>query len=295
MAVKPSYGIRTAMLASTLDTEITLQKDGVGLRPLPIKFIVLTIASGIGCLKAVTSNLVSVGSVMQKILFAALWMAITILLFMNDKTKRLNIYKLISAVNYFANPGNRVVETRRDDPANGMMDMCNILRIDEDGLITFCDKTYGHMYRVTGSASALLFDEDQASIVNAVDNFYRKPDDDTEFIFITTKESQKVYRQIAAVKRRYKSLEVRDPELTALLDKQLKILKEKVGSEYQSIHQYMIIKSNSKEALHKAKVVVQNELDSGALVIRRCIALDDIDITEMLASIYTVPKWDTEG
>ena len=289
------------MLASTLDTEIVLQKDGVGLRPLPIKFIVLTIASGIACLKCVTTPLISVGSIFQKIVFAALWMTITVLLFMNDKTKRLNVSRLISAINYFANPSNRQVDTRRTDPANGMMDICGILRIDDGsegkdtrGLITFADKTYGYMYRVTGSASALLFDSDQATIVNAVDNFYRKPDDDTEFIFITTKEAQRTYRQVAAVKQRYKKLQFHDPDLTALLDKQVKILRERVGKEYLSIHQYMIIKSKSMEALRKAQVVVQNELDSGALYIRRCICLDEVDVCEILSSIYTVPKWDVE-
>ena len=39
MAVKQSYGIKTPMLSTALDTEITLQKNGVGLRPLPIKFV----------------------------------------------------------------------------------------------------------------------------------------------------------------------------------------------------------------------------------------------------------------
>ena len=46
MAVKQSYGSKTPMLSTALDTEITLQKDGVGLRPLPIKFDIITVLSG---------------------------------------------------------------------------------------------------------------------------------------------------------------------------------------------------------------------------------------------------------
>lgn len=293
MAVKGSYGIRTPMLASSMDTEIVLQKDGVGLRPLPIKFIIATVISGLICFKFTTTNLVSAGTMIQKVLFVALWLCITILMFMSDKTKRMNFNKMISAINYFANPSNRRVETTRLDPANDMMALCNIASVSEDGLITFCDHTVGYMYRVTGAASALLFDSDKNSIINAVDNFYRKPDSDTEFIYITTKESQKTYRQVAAVKRRYDALSIRDPELTRLLDEQLKTLREKVGKQYMSIHQYMILKSKSEESLHKAKLVVQSELDSGGLMIRRCVPLDDQEILEQFAAIYTVPKWDT--
>lgn len=293
MAVKSSYGVRTAMLASTMDTEITLQKDGVGLRPLPIKFIILTILSGIVCLKVLTGNFIGAGNLFQKALFVVMWVAMTILLFMNDKTKRMNIQKLISAINYFSIGSNRNVETRRTDPANGMLDICNISSVEEDGLINFCDKTVGYMYRITGSASVLLFDEDKDSIVNAVDGFYRKVESDTEFIFLTLKESQKVYNQAAAIQKRYNNLSVKDPELTDLLDKQLIQLRDIVGKRYLSIHQYMIIKSNSQEALTKAKVTVQGELDGGALMIRRCIPLDDQEILEQLSTIYTVPKWDS--
>lgn len=291
MAVKTSYGIRTAMLASQMDTEIVLEKDGIGLRPIPIKFILMTLVSALICFKCVNTEFISYGSTFQKVLFVALWMGITLVCFFSDKTKQMNFFKLFSGLNYFSNPANRKISTRRTDPANDMMEICNIADIDDsDGLITFCDKSVGYMYRVTGSASALLFESDRNAIINAVDMFYRKPDSDTEFIFLTTKEAQQTYRQIAAIQRRYKNLTVHDPDLIALLDAQLKQLREKVGKEYMSIHQYMILKSKSSESLHKAKLVVQSELDSGAMMIRRCVPLDKEEIIEQFSKIYTVPK-----
>ena len=291
MAVKQAYGIRTPMLSTALDTEITLQKDGVGLRPLPIKFVIITIVSGCLCLKATTSQMVSVGNAVQKIIFVCMWITMTILLFMTDKTKRMNFQSLISLVNYLAIPTNRKVITRRDVPATGMLDMCNIKAIDKSGKITFADRNVGYMYRVTGTASVLLFDSDKNQIINAVDNFYRKVDSNTEYIFITLKEPQKIYNQAAAVKKRYNKLTVYDNDLNDLCNNQLVMLRDVVGKKYQSIHQYMIVKSDNQEALTAAKITLQNELDASGLFIKRCIPLYEDEILEALATVYASPKY----
>lgn len=292
MAVKASYGIKTPMLSTALDTEITLQKDGVGLRPLPIKFVIITIISGVLCMKATMSEMVSVGNMVQKTVFVCMWITMTILLFMSDKTKRMNVQNIISLLNYLAIPSNRRVITRRNVPATAMLDMCNIKNIDESGTIKFADHHYGYMYRVTGSASVLLFDTDKNQIINAVDNFYRKIDANTEFIFMTLKESQKIYNQAVAVKHRYNKLDVYDPDLNDLCNNQLVMLRDVVGKKYQSIHQYMIVKADSLESLTAAKITLMSELDSSGLFIRRCIPLYKDEILEALASVYSSPTYD---
>lgn len=292
MAVKQSYGIKTPMLSTALDTEITLQKDGVGLRPLPIKFVIITIVSGCLCLKVSTDDMVAVGNPLQKVIFVCMWITMTILLFMTDKTKRMNFQNIISLLNYLAVPSNRRVITRRDTPATAMLDMCNIKSIDTSGLIKFADRHYGYMYRVTGTASVLLFDTDKNQIINAVDNFYRKVDANTEYIFITLKEPQKIYNQVAAVKHRFDRLSVYDADLSDLCNNQLIMLRDVVGKKYQSIHQYMIIKADSIESLTAAKITLQSELDSSGLFIKRCIPLYNDEILEALATVYASPKYD---
>lgn len=291
MAVKQSYGIKTPMLSTALDTEITLQKDGVGLRPLPIKFVIITIISGCLCVGATTSELVSVGNSVQQSIFVCMWVAMTILLFMSDKTKRMNFLSIISLLNYIVVPTNRRVMTRRDTPATGMLDICNVKSIDNSGMIKFADRTFGYMYRVTGSASVLLFDEDKQRIINAVDNFYRKISTNTEFIFLTLKEPQKVYNQAAAVKHRYNRLKIYDNDLNDLCNNQLVMLRDVVGKKYQSIHQYMIVKADSIETLTAAKITLQTELDASGLFIKRCIPLYDDEILEVLAAVFTSPKY----
>lgn len=291
MALKQSYGIKTPMLSTALDTEITLQKDGVGLKPLPIKFVIITVISGCLCIGATQTDLVSVGNTLQKVIFVVMWIAMTILLFMTDKTKRMNFQSIISLLNYIAVKSNRKVITRRNVPATAMMDICNIKSIDDTGTIRFADRSWGYMYRVTGTASVLLFDEDKNSIINAVDNFYRKADPNVEFIFITLKESQKVYNQAAAVKHRFNRLKLFDNDLNDLCNNQLTMLKEVVGKKYQSIHQYMIVKADSMETLTSAKITLQTEIDTSGLFIKRCIPLYEDEILEVLASSFTSPQY----
>ena len=287
MAVKQSYGIKTPMLSTPMDTEITLQKDGVGLRPLPIKFVIITVISAVACFSAVNSEMIAVGNIVQKTIFVCMWVMMTILLFMSDKTKRMNFQNIISLVNYLLVSTNRRVVTRRTAPATAMLDMCNIKDIDSTGIIRFADRSYGYMYRVTGTASVLLFDEDKKRIINAVDNFFRKCDSNTQFIFITLKEPQKVYNQAAAIKHRYDNLRVRDEDLNDLCNNQLEMLRDVVGTQYQSIHQYMIVKADSMETLISAKITLQTELDTSGLFIKRCIPLYEEEVLEVLSNNYT--------
>lgn len=291
MAVKQSYGIKTPMLSTAMDTEITLQKDGVGLKPLPIKFVIITIISGVLCMKASMSEMVSVGNIVQRIVFVCMWITMTVLLFMSDRTQRMNVQNIMSLLSYLTVPSNKKIMTRRDEPATGMLDMCNIKGISDNGIIKFADRNYGYMYRVTGSASVLLFDTDKKSIINAVDNFYRKIDSNTEYIYITLKEPQKIYNQAVAVKHRYNRLDVYDPDLNDLCNNQLVMLRDVVGKKYQSIHQYMIVKADSMESLTAAKITLQSELDSSGLFIKRCIPLYRDEILEALSVIYSSPKY----
>ena len=70
------------------------------------------------------------------------------------------------------------------------------------------------------------------------------------------------------------------------------MLREVVGKQYQSIHQYMIVKADSLESLTASKILLQNELDASGLVIKRCIPLYEDEILEALSVTFTVPKYD---
>jgi hypothetical protein len=173
-----------------------------------------------------------------------------------------------------------------------MLDITNIKHIDETGLITFSDKSVGVMYRITGNASVLLFENDRDSILNRVDSFYRTVEPDIEFIFMTLKEPQRVYQQAAAISRRHRALTLKDEDLTKLANNQLLMLRDTVGYKFKSVHQYMIMKAASEDVLMTAKLALQTELNQSAMFVRKCVPLNDKDIAEQLAVVYSSPKYD---
>ena len=139
---------------------------------------------------------------------------------------------------------------------------------------------------MVGSASILLFESDQEAILTRVDNFFKKWQTDSEVIFMTAKEGQKVYRQLANLQKRYENLQNDDQDLRDLAEEQFRILRDYVGSEFKSIHQYMVIKSDNKEALRVANGILQTEVENSALFIKQCVPLERDDTLEILRSIY---------
>ena len=86
--------------------------------------------------------------------------------------------------------------------------------------------------------------------------------------------------------RRYENLKNDDPDLRNIAEEQFHILREYVGKEFKSIHQYMLVKSKNKEALRVATSAIQTEVENSALMIKQCVPLEKDDVETLLASIY---------
>lgn len=284
---KDSYHIPYGLDQSYLDMTISLNsKDGTVGKVLPAMVVVSYIVSFLACLACLTKTFIgSMSSSPQKVLFVVLWVALTIVLTSFDGTRRMNLQRIMSLLNYLPKRA-RYVYTRSNRDAIPFYNIAFIKGIDDDGLIIYEDDTYGYWYRVVGSASILLFDADRDMIITRVDNFYRKWDCDSEITFVTSKEAQKVYRQVANLSRRYENLKNDDPDLRNLAEEQFHILRDYVGAEFKSIHQYMLVKSKNKEALRVATSILQTEVENSALMIKQCVPLEKVDVEPLLASIY---------
>jgi CCR4-NOT transcriptional regulation complex NOT5 subunit len=88
------------------------------------------------------------------------------------------------------------------------------------------------------------------------------------------------------LQKRYENLQNDDPDLRDLAEEQFRILRDYVGKEFKSIHQYMVIKSSSKEALRVANNILQSEVENSSLFIKQCVPLEKDDTLEVLRSIY---------
>lgn len=284
---KDRYKISDTLDKSMGDMEISLQSsDGIGARPMPIKIILMYALSIILWFFAVAKTFIADGGIGLIIVFSALWFALTALLLHRDKTGLPQASLVVSMLNYL--PKNlRYVVTRNNAPAKDFYTIAGIEDIDgEKGLITFTDGTYGYMYRVVGTGSILLFDEDRKAILDRVDSFYKKMKPEYELIFITSKEAQKIYRQVARLKERYDNLDFNDPELRAVADMEYNYLKNVVGGSFRSIHQYLIIKAENTEALTVGKNMLQSEVENSSYMFKQCTALFGNDIYDVFRTIY---------
>jgi hypothetical protein len=182
---------------------------------------------------------------------------------------------------------NRNVFTRRSNNAAPFYGIVGIDSIDEDsGVVKYMDGTYGYWYSVVGSASVLLFPEDRDAVLLKVDDFYKKMQPDCEILFVTTKEPQRIVRQQAHLVAQYKALAYADPDIDKIVKEQYNVLTNFVGKEFKSLHQYMILKGDTREALSVANNIVLGECENSSLVIKECTPLYRKDIERVLKTIY---------
>lgn len=286
-AAKDSYQIPYGLEQSYMDMTIALQsKDGSVGKVLPMLVVVTYVFSFLACMFCVTKTFIgTMGSPLQIGLFVLLWALLTVLLASYDGTRRMNAQRVLTLLNYLPKSA-RYIYTRSHNDAGPFWQVLGIEDIEEDGKLVFADGSLGYMYRVVGSASILLFDADRDAIVSRVDNFYRKWNLETEIIYLTTKEAQKVYRQMANLKHRYQNLKNDDPDLRDLGEEQFRILRDYVGSEFKSIHQYMILKAANGEALRAANAILETEVETSSLMIKQCVPLELEDVYAVLQSLY---------
>lgn len=289
MAVKESYKIPASIDESYMDMEITLKnKDGIGLKPLPIRVILLWVASMLIMFFLITNEHSPVGhmGIGIKLLFGALWVAFTMIMTRTDDARQMRI-ELVSPLMNYLPKGNRNVFTRRSNNPGPFYGIVGIEDIDEkSGVVKYMDGTYGYWYSVVGSASVLLFPEDRTAILSKVDDFYKKLQTDCEIIFVTTKEPQRVVRQQAHLTAQYNNLEYADPDIDKLYKEQYNILSDFVGKEFKSLHQYMILKGDTREALSVINNIIKGEYEGSKLVFKECMPLYREDIESVLRIIY---------
>lgn len=283
--VRNIFKIPTRLNRTFLDHEISFQVFGMQVPPTPIKQLLFLVGGALLIAWSATST--SLKSAHPGLIaFYLVWALATLIYFGTlTKTRELRARTLPALASY-APKAARVVITRRDSDPNPFASIVGIDAIDTDGRITFADGTFGQIYLVAGTASFLLFEEDSQAILKRVDAFWRKVETSCEYIFITTKEPQRIYHQVANLERRNRALEVRDPDLLELQNEQYAVLTGHVGDRFTSIHQYVVLKATSAEALRQAHQILQAEVEDSTHMIKEITMLDRDEATQMLRVLY---------
>lgn len=284
---KQAYKIPFDLNASYADMEIAIRtKDGIGFKPAPMRNVLAYVIGFLSCFWIIRNTVMGASALPNQIFFAGIYIIGVFMLCKRDPTQRMQASLIGPLLNYIPHKS-RVVMTRSNQNAAPFYQLVGIERVDKkSGLIVFADGTFGYMYRVVGSGSILLFDADKNAILDRVDAFYRKMNTDAELVFLTIKSSQAVYKQLAALKRTYDNLEVRDPGLLACAEEQFDVLKNFVGGSFKSLHQYLILKADNREMLSQTKNLLQSEVENSSRMIKRCVPLYYDDIVSVLSTIY---------
>lgn len=287
---KQRYGIPYALDSSYLDMEIAIQsKNGIGLRPFPIKNILLVLVGIFSAYLILTETLVSQGTILQKFVFVIAWTALCILALLPDRTKQMGINRIISLI-YYLQPDNRHINTRSMSEANPLIRICGYDRIDEDGVIHYCDKSYGQIFDIIGNGSNLLFDDHKEAIINQTDVHYRKMRPKTTYQYVTTTQSQKVYLQLGSFLEKKKNLTVTDPDLDAMIETDMHVLKNMVGHSFKSLHQYLIIQAGNREEFEAALDIFWREAESSSYMFKFAEQLDADEADAFMRNIYGEPN-----
>ena len=286
---KQSYKIPASLDENYMNMEIAIQnKEGVGLKPLPVRVILAWIA---GLLALVYFDLKGDSIIVEagigiRILFAIVWIAFLFYVTKIDGTHKMQI-ELIPALLTYIQKSNRHVLTRKGENAVPFYSIAGIESIDpESGRVKYSDGTYAYWFSVVGTASVLLFPQDRDMILDHVDQFYRKVTPDCEIIFMTTKEPQRVSLQLAHLISQYKHRTYDCEGIKQLVKEQDDALTNFVGKEFKSLHQYMIVKGDTVEALTQMNTIIQSEANNSALMFRHISALYKDDIEKALRLVY---------
>ena len=284
---KRSYKIPDSLDKSVGDMEIAIRTDsGFGVHPVCVRILIGWLLSVLGCFFFVSRTFIRDGGFLLISLFIVLWLILTLLLLRPTSTGEVQAGWIVPMLSYL--PKNmRTVSARRSSNLTDLRALLGLKDIHAStGLIEWDDGSVGFAFQVVGSASILLFEEDRDAILDRASAFFRKMKTEAELIFITAKQPQNVSAQKAGVAGTRQNLQVRHPDLLALCRAEEQVLENVSRGSFRTIHQYLLIKADSKEALLQARNILLGEIENSSLVFRQCSALVGDQIYEVFQKIY---------
>lgn len=282
---KNIYRIRASLNRTIFDYEPPLA-FGSGIKIVrPMKVIFFWVGSILVGLFTLFASPIGAAHWGFKIALAIWWIIATLVLSQYTKTKDMRLNSLLPLWRYIPRDA-RNVSTRQDADSYPLREITGLKKVHPNGLIEYIDGTVGYAYLVVGSGSVLLFDEDKNNVLDRASAFWRRADKDAEYIFITTKEPQRVGSQLKHINEQRKNLDVVDEDLVNLLYENFTVMQQRVGERLSSIHQYLIIKADNLEVLRRAHADLASEIEESSLFIKQCSMLSGESVLTMFRFFY---------
>lgn len=286
---KESYKIRASLDRSRIDRNISIPiSEDMGVKSLYLGSLLFGIGGVLSLMAIMSYTFMKNASLPVKSFFSVFYLLMVGFCAYYTKFKELSIVQVKDFLEYIPRRS-RIVKTGFGGDIKNFASITGITNFDKKtGIVQFYDGGYGVVYSVVGSASRLLFEKDQNLILDAVNNFYTKLPFNVEMITFTTKEAQKVYAQAYYLEERYKKLKAfgGDDELLELLEEEYDILKNHVGKEYTSIHQYVMLRADNAPHLKAQLPLFERAMLSSQLVFKSVERLDSKDVQKLLGGVY---------
>ena len=92
------------------------------------------------------------------------------------------------------------------------------------------------------------------------------------------------------MKQLFRNFKQHDPDIDYIMDLNYQKMHRFVGSQFKSMHQYLLITTGSIELLNKAHSILNNEIASSGLMFSAMEALYKDDVERLLRTIYSADQ-----
>ena len=155
---KVSYKIPDTLDKNVLQARIPLTtKDGSVGKPITVASLLSYLGALLVWFLIISQTFVKASGIGGIIVFTIFYVLLAVMLLKKDDTDVPQMSLVITMLNYLPK-SMRTIMTRKNSDYVDFLNFVGIKSVDDDGNIEFLDGDIGTMYRVSGSASVLLFE-----------------------------------------------------------------------------------------------------------------------------------------
>lgn len=289
--VRPSYYIRVPLNESIFDVPINPTKPDSTIqikREVTVKTLLYYFLAFMLFLFFVTKTFLQHSGFIGFALWIPGFLWLTSLLVSPTKTKLLGA-NLVSPMAKYTNKSLRNVSTRSGMPAVNFADIAHVKTITDEGLIIYLNNQVAKVYELVGNASLLMFEADRNSILQSVVSFYTNIEPEVNLTYDYALSPQRVYDQMKAKDEQVSRIPLKDKRLAnlrKLVQYEQLVMRDYVGNDLRSLHQYLVVKSDNTEDIARFDEWMQNQAGNSAAYLQSYRVLDQDEVYQYLGSVY---------
>lgn len=249
--MRESFSFRIGLNDSIMDMVInpTSDKSVIQIkREITVKSMLFMVLAVVLAFFLYSQTFLYSGGILGDLVFLAGYGWFTYLLVSPTDT-RLMGYNLLRPITRWFNKAYRIISTRAVAPAAPFSALLGVKGVTEDGMIVFNNDDVGEVFELVGNASILTFKQDRETILDGVRTYYKNISPNVNLIYDSATAPQRVKVQLASKDYQLEHLGIPSKSLRRLILYQRAYLKEVIGQQFKSLHQYVVVRGRAKDDL----------------------------------------------